>query len=88
MNKVPDLSNPKKKQFSAQALPNYVEAYNHMTGELPKEIRVSEDFLDWYAEQLKASGKELGFYKALNINESIKIDKERLEFSGIKLVTK
>jgi len=70
---------PQEPQFRMQHLIDFLSLYNHLNGELPKEIVVSMQFHDWYRKELEETAKRLGIAHT-NIKD--------LTFDGIKLIVK
>jgi hypothetical protein len=73
------MPQPPQPTFRLQHLIDYLSLHNHITGELPTEVRVSQEFYDWYMKEITTTAKRLGVPHQ-NIKE--------LVFDDIKLICK
>ena len=52
---------PKQPEYSLRQLATYIDLHNHLTGEMPKDIKVKKDFFEWYRRETKRTAKTMGF---------------------------
>lgn len=72
-------ANPIPPQFSLQILQDYIKLHTIVTGTLPKEIRVSQDLLNWFREQRKSIAKNFNMGTISNKDTD-------LQFMEVKLI--
>jgi len=48
-------------KYSLQQLTQYFDLYEHLTGKKPENIEVTQEFFNFYKDQLKNIAKNFGF---------------------------
>jgi len=51
---------PQEPKYRLQHLIDFLSLYNHIVGELPRELKVSLEFHDWYIKEVAGTAKRLG----------------------------
>ncbi|MCR4330256.1 MAG: hypothetical protein NUV65_06970 [Candidatus Roizmanbacteria bacterium] len=65
-------------KYTLQHIQDHIQLTTFLTGELPKEITVSQDCFNWFRTQVKQIAKNFNFQ---NVNPK----DDELEFMGVKI---
>ena len=68
-------------QFRIEHLQNYIQLVTLITGDVPKEIIVSQAFFNWYREIVK---RQATIFNIQNVN----LKDEDMRFNNVKVVAK